>query len=115
MAERIAIEMERPLFNAPARKSRIVELPTIEPLRKSVFTTRYLRSLVPSARGYELTEPGRKGLRIRVSPTGIKSWHFVYRRAGKLHRITFGQFPAMGLKEAHNELAKARARLGFWD
>ncbi|MCC6713900.1 MAG: tyrosine-type recombinase/integrase [Gammaproteobacteria bacterium] len=79
--------------------------------RAANFTALALQKLTPAARPYELTEAGRQGLRIRVFPTGIKSWQFVYRHAGKLHRIALGQFPAMGLKEAREELGKRRALL----
>jgi integrase len=51
-----------------------------------------------------------KGLILRVSPTGVKSWSVVYTREsdGSRQRVTIGQFPAVGLEKAR---AKALATL----
>ena len=75
------------------------------------FTDRAIKALPPRQVRYEITEEGRAGLRIRVSPTGAKSWIFVYRRKAKLARITMGSYPEMSLAEAHGELARLRGLL----
>ena len=69
------------------------------------FTERSIKALRPRERRYEVFEDGRKGLGIRVSPSGSKSWVFVYRRNGRLSRITLGQYPDTSLAEAHEEHA----------
>lgn len=51
-----------------------------------------------------------RGLVLRVSPTGVKSWSIIYTREsdGSRQRVTVGQFPAVGLEKAR---AKALATL----
>jgi integrase len=52
-----------------------------------------------------------KGLTLRVTPAGSKSWSLRYRRQsdGKRQRLTIGDYPAFSLYEARSE---ARAILG---
>ena len=47
-------------------------------------------------------DSGVKGLNLRVSPKGNKSWTVVYRRKSdhKQRRLTIGQFPVLGLHDA---------------
>lgn len=45
-----------------------------------------------------------KGLALRVSPAGLKTWSFVYRRGGKPQWLTLGSYPAVTLADAR-ELA----------
>ena len=47
------------------------------------------------------------GLSLRVTPAGHKSWAFVYKRAGRTHRVTLDGYPAMELAGARKA---ARAR-----
>ena len=35
------------------------------------------------------------GLVLRVTPTGVKTWNFVYRSAGKPQWLTLGSYPAV--------------------
>lgn len=53
---------------------------------------------------------GSPGLGLRVSPDGAKVWAFRYRRQsdGKLRRLSFGPYPAVGLKEARERARLAR-------
>ncbi|MFZ5557685.1 MAG: tyrosine-type recombinase/integrase [Pseudomonadota bacterium] len=75
------------------------------------FTERAVRALRPAAARYEVFEAGRNGFGIRVSPAGVKSWIFVYRRRGKLNRVTLGRYPKMTLAEAHAKHAALRVLL----
>lgn len=75
------------------------------------FTDRSVKGLKPREDRYEVFEDGRKGLGLRISPTGGKSWIFVYRRSGKLTRITMGRYPEMTLADAHMELTRLRGML----
>ena len=47
------------------------------------------------------------GLVLRVTPTGVKTWALRYRlgggRAGRLRRITLGQYPVVGLATARRK------------
>ena len=55
------------------------------------------------------TKPGRLGdgggLYLRISPTGSKSWGFMYSRHGKRSEIGLGAYPAVSLQAAR-ELAR---------
>lgn len=70
-------------------------------------------------------EPGKRlevhdlamsGLRLRVSPTGKRSWSFMYRVAGeaddggrgKNRRMTLGAYPLVGLKRARELASEAQ-------
>ena len=75
------------------------------------FTDRGVKALKPRDTRYEVFEDGRKGLGLRISPRGGKSWVFVYRRNGKLSRITVGAYPDTSVADAHAHLASLRATL----
>lgn len=70
------------------------------------LTDRQVKNLKPTKQRYELWE-GR-GFGIRVFPTGKKSWVYMYRFEGKARRITFGQYPKMGVAQAHIAFSKAK-------
>ncbi len=69
------------------------------------FTDRGVKALKPRDTRYEVFEDGRKGLGLRISPRGGKSWVFVYRRNGKLSRVTVGAYPDTSVADAHTYLA----------
>ena len=75
------------------------------------FTDKSIKALKPKSDRYEAWEDNGKGFGIRVSPTGMKSWIFLYRFEGLNRRMTFGRYPAMTLAEAHTLHAKAREQL----
>jgi integrase len=43
-----------------------------------------------------------KGLALRVTPAGLKTWSFVYRRGGKPQWLTLGSYPAVTLADARS-------------
>ena len=75
------------------------------------FTDRSVDLLKPKQERHEKWESGRKGFGIRVSPTGRKSWIFLYRFSGKTRRMTFGTYPKVKLVEAHQKHAEAEKLL----
>ena len=75
------------------------------------FTVRGVQSLKPRAERYEVWEDNGKGFGLRVSPSGRKSWIFLYRYNGKPRRMTFGTFPHTSLATAHEKHAQARKLL----
>lgn len=75
------------------------------------FTDRGVRALKPRDARYEVFEEGRNGLGLRITPRGGKSWVFLYRRNGKLSRITVGAYPDTSVADAHAHLARLRAML----
>ena len=78
--------------------------PTKNKLR---WTTRAIEAISVTRRT-DFTDPETKGLSLRVTPAGAKSWSLLYRRKGdaKKRRVTLGEFPALGLAGAR---AKAEA------
>lgn len=73
------------------------------------LTDRQIKNLKPKPERYEIWE-GR-GFGIRVFPSGIKSWVYMYRFDGKAKRITFGNYPKMSVAVAHAAFGKALADL----
>ncbi|MEJ1395968.1 MAG: tyrosine-type recombinase/integrase [Candidatus Sedimenticola sp. (ex Thyasira tokunagai)] len=56
------------------------------------FTPLFLENLSPPEKRYELADKGTRGLRLRVSPGGAKSFIWYYRDNGKSRLVTLGQF-----------------------
>ena len=59
------------------------------------FTDAKVRNLKPKSERYEVWEDGRTGLGVRVSPSGRKTWVYMYRFDGLARRMTFGVYPKM--------------------
>ncbi len=72
------------------------------------FTVKSIEALKPKAERYEVREKGRRGLAVRVSPTGTKTWVSIYRFGGRLRRMTHGDFPVVGIEDAHKAHAAVR-------
>src|SRR5262245_32401071 len=56
------------------------------------FTDAYLRALKPKATRYEIVEPGKSGLAIRVGVSGSKTLAYLYRFDGRPKRLTLGLY-----------------------
>jgi integrase len=48
----------------------------------------------------EVGDESCKGLALRVSPKGTKSWAYRYKQFGKMRRVTLGEYPVMSLADA---------------
>jgi integrase len=83
--------------------------------QKLRWTTRAIEALTVNNRT-DFTDPETKGLVLRITPTGAKSWSLLYRRKGdaKKRRVTLGEFPALGLAaaRANAEANKVKIREG---
>lgn len=75
------------------------------------FTELHVKNLKPRATRYEVTDSGCRGLTLRVSPAGHKTWSYVYRRDGRLQRVGLGNYPAVTLKAARDAADAERAKL----
>jgi integrase len=69
------------------------------------FTDRAIKNLKAKNARYELWEGN--GFGIRVTPSGTKSWVFVYHHAGRSRRMTLGTYPSMTVAQAHQAHGKA--------
>lgn len=75
------------------------------------FTDRSIAALKAKADRYEVWEPNRTGLGVRVSPAGRRTFIYMYRFQGRPRRMTLGTYPAMGLGTARVKHAQAKAAL----
>jgi integrase len=85
-------------------------------MRKKL-TDRYLQSLKPLAAGrLEIMDTEARGLAVRVTPNGIKSWAIRYSpRGSDQRRASYGTYPSISLAEARTrtrDVAAAGSR-GF--
>ncbi len=82
---------------------------------KKRLTAAMVERISPPAKGqveyYDLNMPG---FALRVSYSGTKSWIVMARVHGKLTRLTLGEWPIIGLAEAHEaaQVAKIEAKTG---
>lgn len=67
---------------------------------KIKFTVKTIEALLPSEKLTEYWDDGHRGLGLRVSPLGLKSWFFYYRWRTSKRRLSLGTFPVIGLAEA---------------
>jgi integrase len=74
------------------------------------FTSRWIETLRVRKR-IDFTDPDVKGLTLRVTSTGSKSWSYLYRRKsdGRKRRVTLGEFPVMDLHKARAVASGHRA------
>ena len=56
--------------------------------------------LRPDAQRYTVKDIGQPGLCLRVTPSGIKTWSFVYRSGRETKRFTIGRWPAWSVIKA---------------
>jgi integrase len=81
--------------------------------RKVALTDRFLRALKASDRRVEVGDAGCRGLSIRCTPAGVKTWTFAYKLNGRMRRITLGEYgehPALGLSDARARADERRAQ-----
>lgn len=77
----------------------------------SRLTDRFLKTVTVGQGEGRRDYPDGKGLHIRVSPTGSKTWVLIFRSGGKLRRLTLGTYPSMSLAEARKKTADIRVRI----
>lgn len=86
------------------------------------FTDRGIKALKPKPKRYDVWQDGESAFGIRVFPSGIKSFFFMYRFQGRLRRMTLGVYryhdgpvtesqDLIGLADARVRLAAAKKKL----
>lgn len=74
--------------------------------KKSVnFTDKFIKSLKPESEMYQIRE-GR-GFAIRVLPSGVKTWYYIYTFLGKRRQLNLGNYPYISLEKAHKDYLDA--------
>jgi hypothetical protein len=67
------------------------------------LTKARVESLRPALRQRDISDPERRGLVLRIEPSGSKLWLFRYKFDGKPHRLALGTYPGMSLAIARAE------------
>jgi integrase len=67
-----------------------------------------VRTLTASTGRKEIGDAGCRGLSIRCTTAGVKTWSYAYKLNGRMRRITLGEYPAMGLGGARAEADERR-------
>lgn len=71
-----------------------------------------LEAYKPKEARYEVRDGVVRGLRLRVSPSGGRSWSLWFRtKNGKASRIEIGTFPGMSLEKARKKAEDERSRI----
>lgn len=69
------------------------------------FSDKYIASLKPTDKINDVRES--KGFGIRVLPSGVKTWFFIYRIDGKRRFMNLGHYPSISLKDARKKYRDA--------
>lgn len=72
------------------------------------LTVKLVESVTPDDIRFDLADTIVRGLRLRVTPKGVKTWAVWYRNeAGIGRRLTLGRYPDLGLAEARRAAREA--------
>jgi integrase len=70
------------------------------------FTDKGVASLKPEAKQYYQRES--EGFTVRVLPSGVKTWLYIYTISGKRRQMNLGEYPDVSLADARERAADAR-------
>ena len=77
-----------------------------------IFTPENLHEIVPPSKGESsYRDKQTKGLMLRVSYGGVKTFYFYMRVKGKPTRVKLGNFPEISVEQARSEFIKLKHRL----
>jgi hypothetical protein len=71
------------------------------------FMDRYLKSLKPREKQYYVQE--QRGFTVRVLPSGVKTFLYIYTINGKRRQMNLGIYPDKPLERAHKDYLEAAA------
>ena len=75
-----------------------------------MLTNAAVKAARPRAAAYKLADAA--GLHLYIAPTGLRSWRWRFRLAGKEQLLTIGSWPEMSLDQARAARDHAREQLG---
>ncbi|OSI69931.1 tyrosine-type recombinase/integrase [Bradyrhizobium canariense] len=75
---------------------------------RQALTDRFVKALKAPSDRVETGDASCRGLSIRCTPTGVKTWTFAYKLNGRMRRITLGEYPDLGLSEAREQADERR-------
>jgi integrase len=73
------------------------------------LTARFVETVRAKDRRDEFRDVEAKGLILRVTPAGVKTWAVLYSHGGRKRRLTLGEFPAITLAKARELTLQALA------
>ena len=73
------------------------------------LTDTKIKALKPKSKPYKVAD--FDGLYVNVTPSGSRLWRFKFRYEGKEGLLSFGRYPAIGLKDARRMRDEARSLL----
>ena len=80
-------------------------------MARKKLTDRAVKLLKARSERYEVWDSSAAGFGVRVSPTGRKSWIYLYRFEGRPRRMTLGTYPRVSLATARAHYGNARELL----
>ena len=82
--------------------------------RKSfAFTDLGIKHLLPTAKRQDFWHSGLKGFGVRVSPSGTKSWFYLYRHNANQKRMILGHYPKMSLSQATKAYHELQEKVAY--
>jgi Arm DNA-binding domain len=98
-----ALQRNLCILGTPREPQNPANLPSKRrlPMQKRITSARQVETLRPSDKRQELRDGEVKGLILRITPAGDKSWSVLYSRQpdGKKRRVTIGPFSAVTLDQ----------------
>jgi integrase len=79
------------------------------------FTARFVETVRAKDRREEYRDAEAKGLILRVTPAGVKTWAVLYSHGKRKKRLTLGEFPAIKLAKARELTLQALADIAQGD
>jgi integrase len=73
------------------------------------LTDTKIKTAKPREKGYRLSDGA--GLYLWIAPSGVKSWQYRYKLAGKPQMATLDRYPSMGLADAREAAREARSKV----
>lgn len=74
-------------------------------MAKQALTEERIDALRPRRQRYEVKDPGCRGLEVRITPSGTRTFCAVYKTQGRQRRETLGRFPQLSLTDARKRVA----------
>jgi integrase len=71
------------------------------------LTARIVESMKPSGKRVQVFDTDQRGLCLRISESGEKSFSVCYKHCGRMKRLTLGKFPEVGLADARSRAREA--------
>ncbi|MEP1573908.1 tyrosine-type recombinase/integrase [Roseibium album] len=82
-------------------------------LSDKALTETYLRNLKSPSSRSDIYDAVQRGLGLRLSPSGTKTWFVMRRVDGRMKRLTLGRYPEIGVAAARKQAADIFERISM--